>query len=573
MMNQMTVKQRMYLIIASICLLFIVMAFFALKIGTASRDTGIERTDKVMLEDQKAKLQIVSHSIAVAIGHAIEGITDKDAKIEMIRKMVDDIRFENDKSGYFFVYAGTVNVALPPKKSLQGKDLADLKDKNNVYLVRDLLNKAKEGGGFVQYVWPKPGAGDVPKLSYAEMIPGTDMWIGTGVYIDNIEAYKKQMSAAIASETRTNIIYMLAIAGLIFAGIIILCLIITAGISRSLRTMIDKFQDIAEGEGDLTKRITIKSKDEIAELARWFNIFLEKLQGIITIITQNTSLMNSESRSLAEIAGNLSANAGQTSSRSVNVATAAEEMSVNLNNVAAAMEESTTNTTMVASAAEEMTATITEIAQNAEAAHNISEKAVQQAETTTERMAELGASADAISKVTETITEISEQTNLLALNATIEAARAGEAGKGFAVVANEIKELAKQTASATLDIKKQIDDVQRTTMTNVQEIKDITNIIHSVNEIVSTISTAVAEQSAATQEIAININQAATGLAEVNENVSQVSVVAGTITKDIALVSSASDEITGNSTGVNNSSADLLKMANELKKVVDGFKI
>ncbi len=572
-MNKLTVKQRMYLIIASICLLFIVMAFFALKIGTASRDTGIERTDKVMLDDQKAKIQIASHSIAVAIGHAIEGITDKNAKIEMIRKMVDDIRFETDKSGYFFVYEGTVNVALPPKKSLQGKDLADLKDKNNVYLVRDLLNKAKEGGGFVQYVWPKPGAGDVPKLSYSEMIPGTDMWIGTGVYIDNIEAYKKQMSSAIASETRTNLIYMLTIAGVIFAGIIGLCLIITVGISRSLGTMIDKFQDIAEGEGDLTKRISIKSKDEIAELARWFNIFLEKLQGIITIIAQNTALMNSESKSLAEIAGNLSGNANQTSSRSVNVATAAEEMSVNLNNVAAAMEESTTNTTMVASAAEEMTATITEIAQNAEAAHNISEKAVQQAENTTERMAELGASADAISKVTETITEISEQTNLLALNATIEAARAGEAGKGFAVVANEIKELAKQTASATLDIKKQIDDVQRTTMTNVQEIKDIANIIHSVNEIVATISTAVAEQSAATQEIATNINQAATGLAEVNENVSQVTVVAGTITKDIALVSSAADEITGNSTGVNNSSADLLKMANELKKVVDGFII
>ncbi len=563
----------MYLIITSICLLFVVMAFFALKIGTVSRDVGIEKADKIMLDDQKAKIQVASHAMAIAVGHVLEGMTDNKAKIEMIRKMNDDISYEKDKSGYFFVYEGTVNISIPPKKEIQGKDLIDLKDKNGVYLIKELRDRAKEGGGFVRYVWPKPGAGDTPKLSYAEMIPGTDMWIGTGVYIDNIDANKKEMSEAISSKTRTNFTYMMAIAGLIFVGIITLCMFIIIGISKSLGTMVANFQDIAEGEGDLTKRITIHSKDEIADLARWFNLFIEKLQGIISIIAQNTASVGNESRNLSDIAGKLAENAGQTSARSVNVATAAEEMTANLNNVAAAMEESTTNTNMVASAAEEMTATITEIAKNAESAHNISEKAVSQAEKTTERMAELGASADAISKVTETITEISEQTNLLALNATIEAARAGEAGKGFAVVANEIKELAKQTAMATLDIKKQIDDVQRTTTTNVQEIQDIANIINNVNEIVAVISAAVGEQSSATQEIANNINQAAMGLTEVNENVSQVTMVSGTISKDISMVSTAADEITAGSSQVNTSGSDLLKMANELKKIVDSFKI
>lgn len=573
MLNRMTVKQRMYLIISSIFVLFIVMAFFAIQNGVKSRDMGIDKTGQVMLADQKDKIQIATHTIALAIGHALEGVTDQNARIEIIRKLIDDIRFEEDKSGYYFVYEGTVNVALPPKKELQGKDLSDMKDKNNVYLVRDLRDNAKKGGGFVQYIWPKPGAGDVPKLSYAEMIPGTDVWIGTGVYLDNIANYQGQMSVEITSRARMNISYMLIIAGLIFAGIITLCLIIVVGISRSLRSMVVNFQDIAQGEGDLTRRITITSKDEIAELARWFNIFIEKLQNIISTIAQNTSSVDLESRNLSVIAEKLAGNAGQTSARSVNVASAAEEMSVNMNNVAAAMEQSTTNTTMVASAAEEMTATIGEIAKNAETAHSISEKAVKQAEKTTERMAELGASADAISKVTETITEISEQTNLLALNATIEAARAGEAGKGFAVVANEIKELAKQTAIATLDIKKQIDDVQKTTTINVQEIKEITNIINSVNEIVASISSAVGEQSSATQEIADNINQAAAGLSEVNENVSQVTVVAGTITQEIALVSAAADEITESSANVNSSSSDLLRMANALKQVVGSFKI
>lgn len=573
MLNRFSVKQRMYLIISSTFLLFIVMAVFAIRNGAKSRDMGIDKAGQVMLDDQKARIQLASHTLALAIGHALEDVQDKNARIEIIRKMVDDIRYEEDKSGYYFVYEGTVNVANPPKKEIQGKDLVDTKDKDNVYVIRDLRDRAKEGGGFVHYIWPKPGADDTPKLSYSEMIPGTEIWIGTGAYLDNIDKYKEKMNQEISSQARTNIINMLVIAGLIFVGIITLCLVIVLGISRSLRIMVTNFQDIAEGEGDLTKRITIKSKDEIAELARWFNVFIEKLQGIIFTIAQNTSSVDLESRTLSAIAERLAGNAGQASARSENVAVAAEEMSANMNNVAAAMEQSTTNTTMVASAAEEMSSTISGIAQNAEKARSVSEKAVEQAEKTVERMAELNSSADAISKVTETITQISEKTNLLALNATIEAARAGEAGKGFAVVANEIKELASQTTMATKDIKKQIDDVQRTTTSTVQEIKEIASIINGVNEIVSDISTAVGEQSTATQEIANSINQAATGLSEVNKNVNQVSVVAGTITKDIAKVSTAADEISESSKDVSSTSADLLRMANELKQVVGSFKI
>lgn len=573
MLNRFTVKGRMYLIITAILTLFFVMVFFAVQNGNRVRDMGLNKTGQIMLADQKAKLQVASHSTALTAGHAIENVADPQAKIDIVRRLIDDIRFEDDKSGYYFVYQGTTNVALPPKKELQGKDLGELKDKNGVYLVRDLRDKAKGGGGFVEYIWPKPGAGDVPKLSYAEMIPGTEMWIGTGVYLDNITAYKTTMAEELNSQVSSNVSAMLVTSSLIFVGIISLCLVIVFGLVRALRLMVLNFQDIAEGEGDLTKRIHIDSKDEIAELAKWFNIFLEKLQGIIEMITHNTKTLGQESMNLSSIAGALAENAQGTSERSENVATAAEEMSANLNNVAAAMEESTTNTSMVASAAEEMTATINEIAGYSGQAHDISLKAVDQAEATSERMAKLGASADAISKVTETITEISEQTNLLALNATIEAARAGEAGKGFAVVANEIKELAKQTAMATLDIKTKIDDVQQTTTGTIQDIQQISTVINNVNEIVATITKAVGEQSKATEEIALNINQAAGGLGEVNENVSQISVVSSTITKDIALVNSASGEVSNTSSDLQSSSQNLQLLAEELQKVVGSFKI
>jgi methyl-accepting chemotaxis protein len=573
MLNRFSVKGRMYLIILAIFGLFLVMVFFTVQSGNRVKALGLDKTGEVMLADQKAKLQVASHSLALAVGHAIEKVDGNERRIEIIRTLVDDIRFEEDKSGYFFVYQGTTNVALPPKKESQGKDLSETKDKNGVYLVRDLQAKAKAGGGFVEYIWPKPGAADTPKLSYAEMIPGTDMWIGTGVYLDNIDTYKSTMEKDINERVFTNLATMLLIAGAIFIGIITLCLMIVFGLVKSLKMLIDNFRDIAEGEGDLTRRVAIDSKDEIGELASWFNIFLEKLQGIIRTISNNTASLGNEARNLAGIASNLTKNAQDTSARSNTVATAAEEMSANLNNVAAAMEESTTNTGMVASAAEEMTATITEIARNSAHANEISGKAVQQAEATSVRMAKLGASADAISKVTETITEISEQTNLLALNATIEAARAGEAGKGFAVVANEIKELAKQTAMATLDIKTKIDDVQQTTIGTVRDIEEITTVINNVNAIVATITTAVGEQSKATEEIAMNINQAADGLGEVNENVSQISVVASTITAEIALVNSASGDVSASSALVDNSSGDLQKLAQELQKAVGSFKI
>lgn len=573
MLNRFTVRQRMYLIIGAIFVLFCVLVYFAIDNGFKAKELGVDKTGEIMLVDQKAKIQVASHAMALSIGEAITSFGSRDEQVEAIRRYINKIRFEEDQSGYFFVYEGTTTLAHPIRPENHGKDLADSKDINGVYLIKELRDAAEKGGGYVTYVWPKPGMGDVPKLSYAEMIPGTNMWIGTGVYLDNIDSYQKDMEADISSKVNQSTITMLMIAGIIFIGIIALIIVIAVGIVKNLGMMVLSFQDIAEGEGDLTKRIEIKSKDEISELARWFNLFIEKLQVMIRTIADNSNSVGDRSNQLSAISGELLINAQDTTGRSASVATAAEEMSANLNNVAAAMEQSSTNANMVATAAEEMSSTINEIAENAERARGISSEAVDQARSAYTKMKELGEAAEKIGKVTETITEISEQTNLLALNATIEAARAGEAGKGFAVVANEIKELAKQTAEATLDIKNLINNVQSTSKTTEEGIEQISTVITGVNDIVSTIATAVEEQTSATQEIANNIAQASRGIQEVNENVSQCSVVATDISRDITEVSAAAGNISSSSREVKNSSQELLDRSSELNELVGRFKI
>ncbi|MFH2092838.1 MAG: methyl-accepting chemotaxis protein [Pseudomonadota bacterium] len=573
MFKSFTVKQRMYLIILLIFVLFAIMAWFSNQNSHKVGDLAMIDTQKAMLDGEKDKIRVATHSVALAIGKSIETIDGQDAKIEAIRKFVDDIRFEKDESGYYFVYQNTTNIALPPKKALQGKDLKDTKDKNGVYLVQDLKDQARKGGGFVTYIWPKPGAGDVGKLGYAEMIPGTDFWIGTGVYLDNIDAYSTAMKLGIDQKVKSQTIQMLGIAAIVFIGIIILCLTIISGISKVLNSMIEGVKDIAQGEGDLTKRIKVDSKDELGQLGDWFNQFLDKLQKIIRQIRDESENVDKASIGLSEISSKMTQSAELTSQEADNVSLATGEMSDSLSSVAAAMEESSNNANIVAAAAEEMNATITEIAQNAEKTRDISESAAQKTIESGKMMNALNEAANSIGKVTETINDISDQTNLLALNATIEAARAGEAGKGFAVVANEIKDLANQTANATKDIKAQIENIQSVSGTTIKSINEVIDVINDAKEMVTAIAAAVSEQSAATREISSNIEQLSHGIREVNENVAQSSMVASQISEDIANVNSESAQITQNSNIVKDNADHLKTMAEKLKKIVNTFVI
>lgn len=241
-------------------------------------NSGTRMTSEALLTGQKEKVMVATHSMAEALGQAVKGISDPSTQVERIRELVDTIRFEEDGSGYFFVYRGTVNVALPTKKELQGKDLGQARDKNGVYFVRGLDEQARKGGGFVNFIFNKPGKGDQPKLGYSEMIPGTDMWVGTGVYIDNVEAGKALVAARMSEITSSLVTWSLSILlGAFLLGVLPLSILVTRTISRPINRIVAFAKAIQAG--DLSSRLHITGTEEIGTMAQALDQAADSLEA------------------------------------------------------------------------------------------------------------------------------------------------------------------------------------------------------------------------------------------------------------------------------------------------------
>ncbi len=346
---------------------------------------------------------------------------------------------------------------------------------------------------------------------------------------------------------------------------------VSGSIIRRLRRVTLSMDEIAQGGGDLTRRLSVRGQDELASLAGAFNRFGENMQQMVRQIADDTLRLTASTTQLSAIAHKTNEGAEESSARSQSVAAAAEEMNVSATTMAASMERVSQNLNSVASAMEEMAATIAEIAGSTANARARTEQAAEQAEGFSRIMRELGLAAEEIGKVTETINGISEQTNLLALNATIEAARAGEAGKGFAVVANEIKELARQTANATHDIRDRINGIQAASEKAEADMGGIVEAIQNLNRIVGTIAEAIDQQAAAVNDVSANVSGASASVEETNTQSHEMSEVSGEIAQQIATVSEASVQIRHASTQIMKTIDEQSGIASELQNQVGRF--
>jgi len=356
---------------------------------------------------------------------------------------------------------------------------------------------------------------------------------------------------------------------------IAISILISGRMTKVLAIVVERIKAIAAGDlsGARLPEKLLNRPDEFGELAVASQTMTDSLRNLLSGITSGIQTMAAAATQLTAVAKQTATGAASMSQKAHSVAAAAEEASANTFSIATGMEQSTANLTSVASATEEMSATVGDISANTSKARMISEQATEQAHTISEQMQKLGHAAQEIGHVTETITNISAQTKLLALNATIEAARAGTAGKGFAVVANEIKELARQTAEATEDIKARITGIQNSTGVAVTEIGQITTVIKDVGTIVTSIAAAIEEQATVTRDVASNIAQASGGVHDANDRVSQTAQVSTSIAREIAGVNSAVVEIQQGGENVEASAADLSKLAEQLGVQIAQFRI
>jgi methyl-accepting chemotaxis protein len=363
---------------------------------------------------------------------------------------------------------------------------------------------------------------------------------------------------------------LLPVSGMtLLAGIA--CLILARRLTEPLRKLTVGLAELTHGKWDLTRRFEARGHNEVAAAARSVNSLLEKLQLILRDVARESGTLSASSSDLSTNATQLSQDAERIAGQSSTVAAAANQLTANMRSMAASTEQMSVNTRNVAAAVEETTASIAEIARNAEQAATAATNASKLAHISNEKISQLGTAAQTIGKVVDVIDDIADQTNLLALNATIEAARAGEVGKGFAVVAAEITELAKQTVSATKDIRSRIEGIQASTSETVQVIAEINRAIDKADDMSRAIAASVEEQSSAAKEIAANVTQSSVAVESVARGVAESATVSHEISRNIGQVDVAVKESAASAALTEQASGRLKEITTVLGTIVDQF--
>jgi methyl-accepting chemotaxis protein len=490
--------------------------------------------------DQVRAVVDLGRNMAIGLQKQVDAgqMTKEQAFAEYARR-ANSMTYDNG-AGYLFGtnYDG-ITVLSPDPKQI-GTNRMDVAV-NGRMISHELLDGVKaKGEVLLTYEYVKPGQETpIRKIGYAVAVPGWNMYIGTGAYLDDLDAKLKPIAWLLALAT-------LGIA-IVSGGI---AWLIGRSISRPLGLLGARMRALADGslEGDIPG---IGRGDEVGAMAATVQIFKDnavRIRGLEQVEAQAQeraaaerrgameSIASDFERSVNGIVRSVSTAAAGMQTTAQSMTATASDASARAATVGAASESASNNVGTVAAAAEELSSSVAEISRQVTRSSEIASKAVGDAERTNATVGALSTGAEKIGEVVKLIHSIAAQTNLLALNATIEAARAGDSGRGFAVVASEVKALANQTAKATEEISAQVAAMQASTSDAVQSIGGITETIAQMSEITVSISTAIEQQGDATREIARNIQSVAAGSSEISTHIGGVTTAAaatGTAATDV----------------------------------------
>ena len=511
--------------------------------------------------DQTKAIVEMARNMAAGLKKQVDaGELTKEAALAEFGRRANTMTYDSG-DGYLFgtTYDG-ITVLSPNPKQI-GTNRMDVVT-NGRLLSREIMDGVKANGEILltyEYVKPceqKP----VRKIGYAVAVPGFDMYLGTGAYLDDLDTKLKPIAWLLGLSTLGIAIVSSSIAW-----------IIGRSISRPLGQLGARMRALADGslEGGIPG---VGRGDEVGAMAATVQIFKDnavRIRGLEKAETETQARVAAERRAAMEgIAGDfersvngivrsVSAAAAGMQTTAQSMTATASDASARAATVGAASDGASSNVGTVAAAAEELSTSVAEISRQVTRSSEIANKAVGDAERTNATVEVLSTGAEKIGEVVKLIHSIAAQTNLLALNATIEAARAGESGRGFAVVASEVKALANQTAKATEEISAQVAAMQASTSDAVSAINGITETIAQMSEITVSISAAIEQQGDATREIARNIQQVATGSSEISAHI-------GGVTTAAAATGSAASDVLANA-------RELDTQSGMLRSAVDGF--
>ena len=489
----------------------------------------LERQRQLLLETRQAGVRDVVESARSAIQPILQDRSLSEAeKRDRAAEILRAIRFEDDNYIFVYEYDGT-NVVLPYSREREGTDMSGVQTPSGAYLVRDMIEVARQGGGYYEYPWPYPGTDDiVPKYSFADSVPELDWMLGAGVYVTDIDAAMAEAKEQAAGALRRAILSS-ALTGLaLFIVVAAISVWLVRRTVRPIRRTAEAMRDIAKGQGDLTRRLTVESRDEIGELASQFNAFVSRMQETLLDVRRSTASVNQAAEEIAQGSDEL--------------ATRTEQAAANLQETSASMEEITSTVNHSAESAEQANQLVVATSQVAREG----EAAMQRVERT---MADIDASSSRIAEIVGLIDGIAFQTNILALNASVEAARAGEHGRGFALVGPDVRTPARRAREAPKLIRAQNDNtrphardgseiVQRAGATMQEIVTSVARVSDVIAEIsagareqnagIGQINVAVAEMDTMTQQNAAMVQQTSTTAAEMRRHAQHLSELVGT---------------------------------------------